>query len=140
MSALNEWVARHQLSKWEMCELLRELELIAPVRTVLEIGTHVGNSLRVWRECLDPELLIGVQDTDELVVLYRPEGTRFEIWDIVEHRKVIMSLPAEMYASMYHDLAAGSVYACADGGFITLGALEPQFYALLLDKLGFQAF
>jgi alpha-methylacyl-CoA racemase len=28
------------------------------------------------------------------------------------------------------------VYACADGGFITLGALEPQFYALLLDKLG----
>ncbi len=27
-------------------------------------------------------------------------------------------------------------YRCADGGFITLGALEPQFYALLLDKLG----
>ena len=27
-------------------------------------------------------------------------------------------------------------YACADGDFITLGALEPQFYALLLDKLG----
>ena len=29
------------------------------------------------------------------------------------------------------------VYECADGGFITLGALEPQFYSLLLDKLGF---
>ncbi len=29
------------------------------------------------------------------------------------------------------------VYACADGGFVTLGALEPQFYALLLSKLGF---
>ena len=27
-------------------------------------------------------------------------------------------------------------YVCADGAFITLGALEPQFYALLLDKLG----
>ena len=74
MSALNEWVAQHRLSKWEMCELLRELEIIAPVRTVLEIGTHTGNSLRVWRECLDPELLIGVQDTDEL-----SERTQFEL-------------------------------------------------------------
>jgi len=27
-------------------------------------------------------------------------------------------------------------YECADGGFITLGALEPQFHELLLDKLG----
>jgi acetyl-CoA hydrolase len=26
-------------------------------------------------------------------------------------------------------------YECKDGGFITLGSLEPQFYALLLDKL-----
>lgn len=29
-------------------------------------------------------------------------------------------------------------YACADGSFITIGALEPQFYALLLQKLGLQ--
>lgn len=27
-------------------------------------------------------------------------------------------------------------YACADGKFMAVGALEPQFYALLLDKLG----
>jgi crotonobetainyl-CoA:carnitine CoA-transferase CaiB-like acyl-CoA transferase len=27
-------------------------------------------------------------------------------------------------------------YACADGDWISIGALEPQFYALLLDKLG----
>ncbi|MCU6433297.1 CoA transferase [Undibacterium sp. Jales W-56] len=27
-------------------------------------------------------------------------------------------------------------YACADGGYITIGALEPQFYALLMAKLG----
>ena len=26
--------------------------------------------------------------------------------------------------------------ACADGRYVTVGALEPQFYALLLDKLG----
>ncbi len=30
-------------------------------------------------------------------------------------------------------------YVCADGGHITIGALEPQFYALLLDTLGLAA-
>lgn len=39
-------------------------------------------------------------------------------------------------SSLFHDSPFYDVYACADGGFITLGALEPQFYALLLDKLG----
>lgn len=38
--------------------------------------------------------------------------------------------------SMFHDSPFYEVYRCADGGSITLGALEPQFYALLLDKLG----
>lgn len=28
-----------------------------------------------------------------------------------------------------------STYRCADGKFVTLGAIEPQFYALLLEKL-----
>ena len=37
--------------------------------------------------------------------------------------------------SPFHDSPFYDVYACADGGFITLGALEPRFYALLLDKL-----
>lgn len=27
-------------------------------------------------------------------------------------------------------------YACADGGFVAVGAIEPQFYALLVDGLG----
>ncbi|HWU22029.1 MAG TPA: CaiB/BaiF CoA-transferase family protein [Nocardioides sp.] len=27
-------------------------------------------------------------------------------------------------------------YECADGGFMAVGAVEPQFYALLLDRLG----
>ncbi len=39
--------------------------------------------------------------------------------------------------SPFHDSPFYDVYGCADGGFITLGALEPQFYSLLLDKLGF---
>ncbi|MDP3821149.1 MAG: CaiB/BaiF CoA-transferase family protein [Burkholderiales bacterium] len=39
--------------------------------------------------------------------------------------------------SVFHDSPFYDVYPCADGGFVTLGAIEPQFYALLLNKLGF---
>jgi alpha-methylacyl-CoA racemase len=38
--------------------------------------------------------------------------------------------------SPFHDSPFYDVYACADGRHITLGALEPQFYALLLKRLG----
>jgi alpha-methylacyl-CoA racemase len=38
--------------------------------------------------------------------------------------------------SPFHDSPFYDVYQCADGRYVTVGALEPQFYALLLDKLG----
>jgi hypothetical protein len=38
--------------------------------------------------------------------------------------------------SVFHDSPFYDVYRCADGGFVTLGAIEPQFYGLLLKKLG----
>jgi alpha-methylacyl-CoA racemase len=38
--------------------------------------------------------------------------------------------------SVFHDSPFYDVYRCADGGFVTLGAIEPQFYALLVQKLG----
>jgi alpha-methylacyl-CoA racemase len=38
--------------------------------------------------------------------------------------------------SPFHDSPFYDVYACADGGAITIAALEPQFYALLLKTLG----
>jgi alpha-methylacyl-CoA racemase len=38
--------------------------------------------------------------------------------------------------SPFHDSPFYDAYLCADGRYVTLGALEPQFYALLLDKLG----
>jgi alpha-methylacyl-CoA racemase len=38
--------------------------------------------------------------------------------------------------SMFYDSPFYDVYGCADGKSITVGALEPQFYALLLAKLG----
>ncbi len=39
-------------------------------------------------------------------------------------------------ASIFYDSPFYDAYCCADGRFITVGALEPQFYALLLAKLG----
>jgi len=38
--------------------------------------------------------------------------------------------------SVFHDSPFYDTYRCADGGFVTLGAIEPQFYALLVQKLG----
>jgi alpha-methylacyl-CoA racemase len=38
--------------------------------------------------------------------------------------------------SPFHDSPFYDVYATADGRHVTIGALEPQFYALLLDQLG----
>jgi alpha-methylacyl-CoA racemase len=45
---------------------------------------------------------------------------------------------SEMRASNWLDGAAPfyRCYACADGQFVSVGALEPQFYALLIAKLG----
>lgn len=37
--------------------------------------------------------------------------------------------------SAFHDSPFYDAYRCSDGGFVTIGALEPQFYALLLAKL-----
>ncbi len=38
--------------------------------------------------------------------------------------------------SMFYDSPFYDAYLCADGRYVTIGALEPQFYAALLDKLG----
>jgi alpha-methylacyl-CoA racemase len=38
--------------------------------------------------------------------------------------------------SPFHDSPFYDVYQCADGRYVSVGALEPQFYALLLEKLG----
>jgi alpha-methylacyl-CoA racemase len=37
--------------------------------------------------------------------------------------------------SPFHDSPFYDVYACADGRYVTIGALEPQFYAEFLEKL-----
>jgi alpha-methylacyl-CoA racemase len=44
-------------------------------------------------------------------------------------------LGEERRPSAFHDSPFYDAYECADGRFITVGALEPQFYALLLQKL-----
>lgn len=38
--------------------------------------------------------------------------------------------------SPFHDSPFYDTYECADKGFISIGAIEPQFYALLLRKMG----
>ena len=38
--------------------------------------------------------------------------------------------------SIFHDSPFYDAYLCADGRYVTIGALEPQFYGLLIEKLG----
>jgi alpha-methylacyl-CoA racemase len=38
--------------------------------------------------------------------------------------------------SPFHDSPFYDVFECSDGGYITIAALEPTFYALLLEKIG----
>jgi alpha-methylacyl-CoA racemase len=38
--------------------------------------------------------------------------------------------------SIFYDSPFYDAYRCADGRYLTIGALEPQFYAALLEKLG----
>ncbi|AIO39850.1 coA-transferase III family protein [Burkholderia cenocepacia] len=38
--------------------------------------------------------------------------------------------------SLFHDAPFYDVYRCADGEYVTIGALEPPFYALLIERLG----
>lgn len=43
----------------ELNDLLLEVEKIKP-KKILEIGVHVGGSLKVWKAIFNPDLLIGV--------------------------------------------------------------------------------
>lgn len=52
-------------SHWEMNQLLLTVEQIQP-KVVLEIGSHRGGSLRVWRDVFQPEILIGINETNEI--------------------------------------------------------------------------
>jgi len=45
-------------------------------------------------------------------------------------------LPDERGKSMLDGAPFYDVYACSDGNYVSLGPLEPKFYALLLEKLG----
>jgi acetyl-CoA hydrolase len=65
---------------------------------------------------------------------------------IVDGSAHLMNLPLALKAGGLMSFERGkslldgphwfATYRCADGGFVTVGALEPQFYALLLEKLG----
>ena len=69
---------------------------------------------------------------------------------MVDGAASLMSFIHGMLASGFHSPERGTnlldtgahfydVYECADGGWISLGSIEPQFYAELLDKLGLAA-
>lgn len=91
---------------WEMRQMLVEMDPDA-MRTVLEIGTFQGDSLRIWRDVLDPDLLIGVQDTDETTPETAAEvGATMVIGksqDVGTHEKVLGLLDGKSVDLLYID-------------------------------------
>lgn len=66
---------------------------------------------------------------------------------MVDGAASLMSFMYGMMATGFHSLDRGvnmldtgahfyDVYECSDGGWISIGSIEPQFYAELVDKLG----
>jgi alpha-methylacyl-CoA racemase len=109
----------------------------APVPPLNLVGDFGGGSL-----FLGMGLLAGVLNA-------RASGVG-QVVDVsmVEGSASLMSMFYEMHAggrwrergSNFLDGAAPfyNPFRCADGKWISLGAIEPQFYALMLDKLGLQ--
>jgi len=107
----------------------------APVPPLNLVGDFGGGSL-----FLSMGLLAGVLNA-------RASGTG-QVVDVsmVEGSASLMSMFYEMHAggrwgergSNFLDGAAPfyNPFRCADGKWISLGSIEPQFYALMLDKLG----
>lgn len=46
--------------KWELEELLKEVARIDP-KNILEIGVHLGGSMRTWKEAFNPKILLGIE-------------------------------------------------------------------------------
>jgi alpha-methylacyl-CoA racemase len=55
--------------------------------------------------------------------------TQMGVWDPTRRGANLLDTGAPWY----------DVYACADGRWVAVGALEPQFYATLVDLTGFRA-
>lgn len=62
-SALDEWCITHgaeESARWEMEQIIEEGHRL-PVVGVVEIGTHQGASLAIWREEFCPLVLLGME-------------------------------------------------------------------------------
>ena len=78
--------------RWEANELLLLLSRFKPYDVILEIGTHRGGSARMWRDALEPRLLITVDKNEG--PLSRDDDPRFsdEDFDGIEG---IFGLPSQ---------------------------------------------
>jgi len=111
MSAESEWEKKHDRTfsfgiGWEMRQMLIEMDPGA-TDTVLEIGSFQGDSLKIWREVLDPSLLIGVQDTDEvppeLAAAIDAKIVRGKSQDIATRAEVALLLDGRQVDMLYID-------------------------------------
>lgn len=49
---------------WELGQALQLIKAINP-KVILEIGVHMGGTYKVWRDVFKPEILVGIEWSDE---------------------------------------------------------------------------
>jgi predicted O-methyltransferase YrrM len=91
---------------WELEQLVRE---VRRAETIVEIGTHRGGSLRVWRKEYDPLVLIGIDpSTPETGAGWTTDETANEL------RATMIRLPSQSGD------AIEATYAALDGRYVDL--------------------
>jgi predicted O-methyltransferase YrrM len=51
-------------AEWEFRQVIKDALDTGPIETVLEVGTHAGDSLLLWQTVFEPNLLVGVELED----------------------------------------------------------------------------
>jgi len=109
---------------------------VAPVPPLNLVGDYGGGSMLLVNGILAALLQRTTSGAGQVVDVAMVDGTANLLAGIVELRDT-----GEWNDVRAHNVLDGAApyygtYRCSDGGFMAVGAIEPQFYALLVDGLG----
>ncbi len=107
----------------------------APVPPPTFVGDIAGGALYLAIGILSAVMAVRAGGEGTVVDAAMVDGSA-HMMNLLMMLRATGGLPDERGASMLDGAHYYDVYQCADGKYVSVGALEPQFYALLVDKLG----
>lgn len=118
---------------WELEQVIKD---IRRAEVIVEIGTHRGGSLRVWRNVFDPLVLIGIDPSDENTPAgWTTPATALEVGAVMVRKS---SFTAGAIDDVGHVLRGKSIDLLYIDGDHTLNAVEMDlaYYTPLLSADG----